>query len=175
MYVLAPNNQVAQFPYSVEELKATQPNTSWPAQMTPDVLARYDVYPVVVTGAQYDPATQVATLDGCEYNADAGRWETVWAVRDKTSEELEEDLAAWRESAWVTPLEGLLAIDQIGIAGAFAAWAASPERTFAQRAFLDKAQAWKRNDPVLSAGAAALGITQEQLDQIFREIIAARA
>jgi hypothetical protein len=171
MYVLAPNNQVAQFPYSISELKAAHPNTSWPVQMTPDVLARYDVYPVVVTGAQYDPSTQVATMTGCEYNSEMGRWETTWAVRDKTPEELAAELAQWRSEAAVDPLDGMKAIDQLGLAEPFQAWLDSPERTFIQRAYFDKATTWKRNDPTLIAGAEELGLTPEQLDQIFRSII----
>lgn len=77
------------------------------------------------------------------------------------------DIEAWRETAAITPLQGLLAIDEIGLAAGFSAWASSPDRTFAERAFLDKAQTWRRNDPVLIAGATSLGVDAEQLDGLF--------
>lgn len=66
----------------------------------------------------------------------------------------------------VTALQGMLAIDQAGLAAVFEAWANDPSRTFAERAFINKALVWKRNDPVLVAGAQELGITH-QLDQLF--------
>jgi len=67
----------------------------------------------------------------------------------------------------VTALRGLLAIDAAGLSSAYAAWAGSGDRTFAERAFIDKALRWRRDDPVLIAGADALGLTAEQVDQLF--------
>lgn len=65
----------------------------------------------------------------------------------------------------VTALQGMLALDHAGLSAAFEAWANDPARTFAERAFINKALTWKRNDPVLLEGAAALGITD--LDPLF--------
>ena len=69
----------------------------------------------------------------------------------------------------VTALQGLLVLDQFGMAAAYEAWANAPERTFAQRAFINKAQTWKRDDPTLTQAAADMGLTPEQLDTMFRE------
>jgi hypothetical protein len=67
----------------------------------------------------------------------------------------------------VSPLQAYLALDQAGVASAFEAWASNPARSFAEKAFINRAQEWRRDDPVLSAGAAALGLTDEQLDGLF--------
>lgn len=67
----------------------------------------------------------------------------------------------------ITPLQGLLALDAAGVSAAYEAWASGPARTFAERAFINKAQTWRRNDPVLAGAAIALGITEEQLDGLF--------
>ena len=67
----------------------------------------------------------------------------------------------------VEALQALLAIDAAGLAPAFAAWAESPDRTFAERAFITRTTTWRRDNPVLAAGAEAMGITPEQLDQLF--------
>ena len=67
----------------------------------------------------------------------------------------------------VSPLQAYLAMDQAGVAPAFDSWANDPARTFAEKAFINRAQEWRRDDPVLSAGAAALGLTAEQLDGLF--------
>lgn len=67
----------------------------------------------------------------------------------------------------VTPLQGLLALDAAGLADDYELWANAPERTFAERAFINRAQVWRRDDPLLQAGTGALGMTEAQLDQLF--------
>jgi len=69
--------------------------------------------------------------------------------------------------ASVTALQGMLALDAAGLASQYDAWAQSTERTFAQRAFIDKAQRWRRDDQTLQAAAVAFGLTDENLDQLF--------
>lgn len=67
----------------------------------------------------------------------------------------------------VTPLQGLLAIDLAGLSVAYEAWASDPARTFSERAFIQKAQTWRRDDPLLQAATDALGMTPAQLDALF--------
>lgn len=67
----------------------------------------------------------------------------------------------------ITALQGLLSIDHFGMSSAYEAWANDPARTFAQRAFINKAQTWNRNDLTLNAAAESLGLTSEQVDSMF--------
>ena len=94
MHVLAPNQTVEKFPYPIGELKSDNPQVSFPANPSVETLASYNVFPVVSTGAQHDPDTQVAEQAGCLFNAVRNRWETAWTVRDKTAEELQADADA---------------------------------------------------------------------------------
>lgn len=92
MYVLAPNQTVEKFPYSIKELKKENPQTSFPENLTNEVLAEFNVFPVVSVGAQqHDPITQIATQDNCVFNSDLQRWETAWTIRDKTTDEIAEE------------------------------------------------------------------------------------
>lgn len=68
----------------------------------------------------------------------------------------------------VTALQGLLAIDAAGMSAAYEAWATHADRTFAEKAFINKAMTWKRDDPVLLAGAAALNLNSDAVDNLFR-------
>lgn len=68
----------------------------------------------------------------------------------------------------VEPLQGLLALDKAGMSAAYDTWANNPARTFAERAFIDKAQTWRRDNAVLQGACTALGITSGQLDDLFR-------
>lgn len=72
-----------------------------------------------------------------------------------------------QEPIRVPALNALLAIDAAGLAPAYEAWASAPERTFAERAFINKAQFWRRDDPTLIAAATALGLTAENIDALF--------
>jgi hypothetical protein len=67
----------------------------------------------------------------------------------------------------VSPLQAMLALDKAGMSAAYEAWATDPARTFAERAFINRAQVWRRDDPLMQAAATALGISPEQLDQLF--------
>lgn len=67
----------------------------------------------------------------------------------------------------VPALEALLALDAAGLSADYEAWANDPARTFAERAFINKALTWRRDDPVLNAAGDALGLTEEQKDQLF--------
>ena len=70
--------------------------------------------------------------------------------------------------AKVEALQAMLAIEQYGMADAFQTWAESPERTFAEKAFINRTRNWRRDDPTLLSGASALGLTDAQVDDLFK-------
>lgn len=67
----------------------------------------------------------------------------------------------------VDVIQALKALDAAGLAPAFEAWASAPERTFIERAFINRTAHWRRDDPILIAGATAIGISSAQLDELF--------
>lgn len=67
----------------------------------------------------------------------------------------------------IDALQGLLAIDASGLADEYEVWANDPARTFAERAFINKAQIWRRDDATLAGAATALGLTDAQVDAMF--------
>lgn len=69
--------------------------------------------------------------------------------------------------ARVTALQGLLALDAAGLAAAYEAWATAPDRTFAERAFIQRAGHWARDDATLLSAATTLGLTEAQIDDLF--------
>lgn len=68
----------------------------------------------------------------------------------------------------IDALQGLLALNQAGYSQFYETWANAPERTFAQKAFINKALTWKRDDPTLNAAATDLGLTSAQVDALFQ-------
>lgn len=67
----------------------------------------------------------------------------------------------------ITALQGLKAIDASGMSEAYTAWANDPARTFLEKAFIDKAQTWQRDNDVIAAAQVALGLTDQQIDDLF--------
>jgi len=48
MHVKIENDEVAQYPYSIEQFRADNPTISFPSEISNDTLAAYGVYPVSV-------------------------------------------------------------------------------------------------------------------------------
>jgi len=67
----------------------------------------------------------------------------------------------------VTALQGMLALDAAGLSDQYEAWATDPARTFAEKAFIQRAQFWQRDDQTLIAAATALGLDDAQIDALF--------
>lgn len=90
-----------------------------------------------------------------------------WLAEGNTSLSPNEDqLVEWRSKQSITRLQARLALIDEGLWEAVMAFAAQADaRT---QAFFEDAQTWKRQDPTLIAAAPLLGLSAEQLDQLFK-------
>ena len=87
MYVLAPNQTVETFPYSIGDLRRDNPNTSFPRNPSNDVLADWNVFPVIDRPApEHDPATQNCTQ--INPTLEDGEWVMTWQVSDASTDEI---------------------------------------------------------------------------------------
>jgi hypothetical protein len=68
----------------------------------------------------------------------------------------------------VTAYQAAKALYAAGLAEAYEAWANDPDRTFLERAAVTATTSWVRSDETLIAAATELGLTAEQLDDLFR-------
>lgn len=66
----------------------------------------------------------------------------------------------------ITPLQGRKALRAAGVFEAFKAFEAT--LTDEQRDELEYALQWSRDNPIIAAGAASLGLTSQQVDDLFR-------
>lgn len=93
MYVLAPNQTVEIFPYSIGDLRRDNPNTSYPRNPSDAVLADWNVFPVTDKPTPaYNPATQNCNQVNPTLIDD--QWEMTWAVTPATPEQIAERLNA---------------------------------------------------------------------------------
>jgi hypothetical protein len=93
MYVLAPNQTVEIYPYSIGNLRRDNPNTSFPAVPSEQTLAKWNVFPVTDKPApEYNPSTQ--NRNQLNPTLVAGKWTMTWQVTSATSEQVNERIRA---------------------------------------------------------------------------------
>jgi len=154
MYIRLPNS----YPFLPTQLRQEYPNTSFPREMRDETLAEYGVFPVTpVPEPSYD--SDAESLEEAPPALVEGVWTQQWTVRTLTAEELQA-----RIPQAVTALQGMLAIQAAGLTTDFLAWknALDPVADFAVLAFLERAQTWRYDDPILSAALVALGIESQK-------------
>lgn len=92
MYVLAPNQTVETFPYSIGDLRRDNPNVSFPRNPSESTLANWNVFPVADRPKpSFDPATENCNQVNPTY--DNGEWVKTWQVSAANAEEIAERLA----------------------------------------------------------------------------------
>jgi hypothetical protein len=86
MYIKIKDNQIEKYPYSVEQLKQDNLNTSFPANITDLTLNSFDVYKVKSMPQPQIDYTKNLT-EGTPILED-DEWVQVWSVTDASEEEI---------------------------------------------------------------------------------------
>ena len=96
MYVKVNNNEVVDFPYSLNNLKTENPNTGFPQVMSDALLAEYNIFKVIYNDPpEYDSNTQKVEMDTVPRLID-GSWQTSYNMVQLNEEELQEKQAGNR-------------------------------------------------------------------------------
>jgi hypothetical protein len=93
MYLKLENGNI-RYPYTINELKSENPNTSFPAVLTNEVLESFDVYYVESTEYTNDYTKNIE--EGTPILSDSS-YIQVWNITDAT----EEEISAKLEEKWV--------------------------------------------------------------------------
>lgn len=97
MYVKVANNAVDTFPYSVRKLRSDNPQTSFPAVMTDDMLSSWDVYPVTISDKPSTAHNEVAEKNNTPTLSN-NVWTLGWTTRSLTTDEVNEEKKIQRET-----------------------------------------------------------------------------
>ena len=87
-YLLASNNAVLKFPYSLEELRSDNPQTSFPLEMSAEELAEWGVYSV----EEQNPPAYNEQTESIELQPPSlvnGVWVQGWLIAQASAEEIE--------------------------------------------------------------------------------------
>ncbi len=102
MYVKITSGNVSQFPYTIGQLRRDNPLTSFPQVIPMDILASYDVYPVVVNSEpSFNPLSQTLTRNTAP-TYDGTKWVISYSVSSKTTEEAAAAVRAERDALLAT-------------------------------------------------------------------------
>jgi hypothetical protein len=87
-YLLSSNNAILKFPYSLEELRSDNPQTSFPWEISAEELAEWGVFAVEEQAPPaYNEQTEAIELKPPSFIN--GVWVMSWSVRTATAEEIE--------------------------------------------------------------------------------------
>lgn len=91
IYIKVNNNEVEIYPYSINQLKADNPNTSFPENISLETLAEFGVYPLKrLAKPSVDYTKNVNELTPQLID---GVWTQVWEIADASADEITERLA----------------------------------------------------------------------------------
>ena len=99
MYIKLKNGIIDKYPYSISQLKQDNKDTSFPAEMSDERLAEWDVFPVVLTDSPQIDYKQIV-LEGTPVNEN-GLWKQVWNVTDKSVDEINAIHEVNRKQAYI--------------------------------------------------------------------------
>jgi len=156
---------VEEYPYSPDQLIYSNPTVSFPMPMPDATLAIYDVFPVEDTPApSYDPMTENLAMVYPVYTA--GRWVQQWSVTQATPAEQEARLSSMRASLACSPLQGKIELDNEGLLDDAEAIIAAADRT--TKLAWANATVWRRTSPMIETLGTELGLSANQLDDMFK-------
>jgi hypothetical protein len=173
-YVLAPNQTVEIFPYSIGDLKRDNPNTSFPRNPSEETLAAYNVFPVVEQPTpDYNPATQ--DLNQLDPTFVGGQWLQTWQITDASGEQIS---ARIRANADYLAFWDALMVSTVYASIREQSFVSLPMNTLATEfiALIGDAKAGRANEAAIQASMAAIlttgTFTAAQLTELQTALVA---
>jgi hypothetical protein len=91
MFILAPNQVIEKYPYTIGDLQRDNPNTSFPRNLSEEMLSSWNVFPV-----KYCPSPEFNEItENCNQinpTLENGEWVMTWEITSASSEEIAERL-----------------------------------------------------------------------------------
>lgn len=175
-YVLAPNQTVEIFPYSIGALRRDNPGTSFPAVPSEQTLAEWNVFPVVDKPA---PSHDAITQNCTQLNPTLvdGKWTMAWQVTSATPEQINERI---RANASYFAFWDALMVSTVYAAIREQSFVSLPINTLATEfiALLGDAKAGRPNEAAIQASIDAIlatgTFTEDQLVELMEALEAGK-
>jgi len=172
VYAKVEDGAVVQYPYDLYALRQDNPNTSFPDGMTAEQYAEWDMVPVMV-----DPEPE---FDGVYKELEAvgptlvdGVWTQGWSVVDRDPEDVQETIEARRQGMRCSMRQARLALAEQGLLSQVQdaiSLIPEPDKTKVEIEW-EYASTIDRNSSWVSVLQPALGLSDEQVDSLFKTAI----
>lgn len=165
-YVLTDGGtEVVKYPYSIYQMMQDNPNVSFSTPVPDDIAAGFNVFPVTDTPQpQINPMTQnIALVNPVQQD---GVWVQTWSVTEATPEQQAARLAAFRASLSCTPLQGKIELNNEGLLDSAESIVLAADKV-TQLAWAN-ATIWMRNSPMIETLGTQMGLSADQLDNLFK-------
>lgn len=150
-----------------QEFRIMHKETSFPLVLDAALLDDFGADPVFdgpqpsVTENQYIRYKGVEEVDG--------KWFTKYAAVDYTPEEIAARLEEWRQATTCTPFQGRMALSHAGLLSNVEALIADTATDEATKIAWEYALEWRRMSPMIASLATALNLSDEQVDNLFKD------
>lgn len=98
MYIKVNNGAIEKYPYSINELKADNPNISFPSEISTEILANFGVFSVENVNQPSIDHTQRIKEENPTLIDD--KWTQTWSIEEKTLEEINAIVEELRADAY---------------------------------------------------------------------------
>lgn len=159
-------NEIAQYPYPRSSLKQEHPHISFPANLTSDALADFGAVIITETAQPETTSTQKA-VEG-QPHFDGAQWLQTWQIVELSAGEIAAALEQEREAMIVTQFQAKAALHLAGLLDAAETLMADPETDPIRAMEWKLKPTFRRNSATLIWAAAQLGLTEFQVDDLFR-------
>lgn len=168
VYVLADGNKVVKYPYTLTDLRRDNPTVSFPVELPDSLAEEFNVFAVNEKPQPiFNPETEELVWVNPTFKNNV--WEQNWSVKSLSSEEIAQRLQQWRQSASCTPFQGRMALSDANLlTQAQSAVDAADEKT---KVAWEYALDWNRTSPMIAALATTLGLSDSQVDDLFRAAV----
>lgn len=162
-----------QYPLTEADIRAQFPNVIFSTPFEPPpAFARVEDTP----HPEWNPVIERVVEDAPEFVG--GAWRKAWRIEKlfSTTEEEAAALAAheamalqqWREQTTCTPFQGKVALFNVGLLDDIEALVAGTTVDTVTKLAWANALEWRRTSPMIASLAAALGMTDTQVDDLFK-------
>lgn len=157
-------NIIVTYPWSIDQMMQANPTVSFTVPVSDEIAAEFNTFPVVDTPPpSYNPMTQDLNL--VNPTRQDGIWHEQWSVTDVTPEVYAERLAAYRAGLSCTPLQGKIELENQGLLDAAEAEVAAADKI--TRLAWNNATIWYRTSPMIETLGTGLGLSPDDLDNLF--------
>ena len=175
-YAKVNGDTLIKYPYLFSDLQAENLYTNYGdnfdvAFWFPQTQLAIETGDVLVAVEEKDKPTFNIATQNCVLKNDPvfiyGKWIINWVVSEKTLEEKQQAIEDWRNTASCTPFQGRMALSDAGLlTQAQALVDAGDEKT---KTAWEYALEWRRGSAMIATLGAALGLSDVQIDDLFRE------